>query len=124
MTDVLDASALLAFLSGEDGAEVVEERLAGDGPAHCGTANWSEVAQKVRAAGRDWGLARALLLSYGVQLEPVGVADAEAAALDWEPGSGLSLADRLCLALGERLDATVWTADTARGSGGRVRQIR
>jgi len=37
---------------------------------------------------------------------------------------GLSLADRLCLALGERLDAEVLTADRSWGSGGRIQQIR
>ena len=51
-------------------------------------------------------------------------ADAEWAAGRWTTGEGLSLADRLCLALGERLDATVWTADADWGEQGRVRQIR
>lgn len=32
--------------------------------ARCGAASWSEVAQKVLAAGRDWELVRALLSSY------------------------------------------------------------
>lgn len=72
---VVDASALLAMLAGEAGAEAVEARLE-DG-AVCGAANWSEVAQKVRAAGRDWELARALLLSYELDVEPVTMADAE-----------------------------------------------
>jgi len=36
----------------------------------------------------------------------------------------LSLGDRPCLTLGERLDATVWTAATGWGADGRVRQIR
>lgn len=39
-------------------------------------------------------------------------------------GEGLSLADRLCLALSQRLGVGVWTADTALGTEGRVRQIR
>ena len=60
----------------------------------CGTANWAEVAQKVRAHGRDWDLARALLASYGLHLEPVSVEDAEQAAVTWTSGSSLSLADR------------------------------
>lgn len=120
--NVFDASALLAFLQGEDGSEVVEESLAAGGA--CGTANWSEVAQKVRAHGRDWDLARALLASYELYLEPVTVADAEQAAVTWTQGSGLSLADRLCLALGKRLDATVWTADTSWEASASVRQIR
>ena len=122
MTVVLDASAVLAFLLGEDGAEVVEEALAGD--ARCGAANWSEIAQKVLAAGRDWDIVRALLISYGVEVVPVGAADAEWAARRWKRGQGLSLADRLCLALAERNEAEVLTADAAWGTTSRVRQIR
>lgn len=122
MTVVLDASALLAFLLREDGAEVVEQAL--DDGAVCGAVNWSEVAQKVLAADRDWTLVRALVESYGIVVDPVGAADAEWAAARWRRGEGLSLADRLCLAVAERLDAAVLTADAAWGSGDRVRQIR
>jgi ribonuclease VapC len=120
--NVFDASALLAFLQGENGAEIVEHELSAGGT--CGAANWSEAAQKVMAHGRDWDLARTLLLSYSLDVTPVTGDDAEWAAGRWRRGEGLSLGDRLCLALGERLDATVWTADDAWGSGGRVRQIR
>ena len=120
--NVFDASAILAFVQDEDGAEVVESALA-DGPM-CGAANWSEVTQKVLAAGRDWDLVRALLVSYGIRVEPVGADDAEWAAHRWKRGEGLSLADRLCLALAERCDADVFTADTVWGSADRVRQIR
>ncbi|MEX1007409.1 MAG: type II toxin-antitoxin system VapC family toxin [Acidimicrobiia bacterium] len=119
---VFDASALLAFLQGKDGAETVEEVLV-DGGA-CGAANWSEVAQKVRAHDRDWGLARSLLFSYGLEVEPVDVDDAEWAARRWKAGQGLSLADRLCLALGHRFDAEIWTADAKWGTEERIREIR
>lgn len=119
---VLDASALLAFAQGERGADVVERALE-DG-ARCSTANWSEVAQKVRAAGKDWDLVRALLISFELELEPVTVADAEWAARRWRPGEGLSLADRLCLALASRSGEVVLTADTAWGSSDTVHQIR
>jgi PIN domain nuclease of toxin-antitoxin system len=61
----------------------------------CGAANWSEIAQKIRVHGQRW-----------------------------VRGEGLSLADRLCLALGDRLDADVLTADAMWGSHGRIRQIR
>ena len=122
MSVVLDASAILAFLLNEDGAETVEAALVGD--SWCGAANWSEVAQKVLAAGRDWEIVRALLISYGIQVEPVTGEDAEWAARRWKRGEGLSLADRLCLALGERSDADILTADLAWGSTGHVRQIR
>lgn len=56
-----------------------------------------------------------MLLSYPLGIEPVTSADAEHAAAMWAPGSGLSLADRLCLSLGSRLDAVVCTADRAWG---------
>jgi PIN domain nuclease of toxin-antitoxin system len=119
---VLDASAILAFLRGETGAGTVESEL--DVGALCGAANWSEVAQKIRAADGDWDLARALLLAYKIEIVPAVVEDAEWAALRWQRGEGLSLADRLCLALAERMDLDVLTADTVWGGGGRIRQIR
>lgn len=120
--NVFDASALLAFLQGEQGADTVEAGLVAGGA--CGAANWSEVAQKVRAHGRSWDLARALLLGYPLTIEPVTLEDAEAAARRWQRDSGLSLGDRLCLALADRLDATVWTADQRWGTGNRIRQVR
>lgn len=122
MSVVLDASAILVFLQDETGAEAVEGALL-DVPI-CGAANWSEVAQKVLANERDWSLARALLISYGVRIEPVLEEDAEWAARRWHPDEGLSLADRLCLALAERTDLDVFTADRAWGSSGRVKQVR
>lgn len=120
--NVFDASALLAFLQGEEGAATVERELLAGGV--CGAANWSEVAQKVMAHGGNWRLAAALLASYPLEVEPVARPDAEAAASSWKRGSGLSLADRLCLALGDRLAATVWTADRGWGRRRGVRHIR
>lgn len=120
--NLFDASALIAFLQGEDGAEVVEEQLLVGGA--CSAVNWSETAQKLLAHDQDWGLSRGLLLTYGLEVIPVLSADAEAAARMWKRGGGLSLADRLCLATGQRLGATVWTADKHWGSTQQVRQIR
>lgn len=122
MSAVLDASALLAFLQGEEGADAVEARLTER--AQCGAANWSEVAQKVLSADRDWDLARALLVSYDLRIEPVVVDDAEWAARRWRRGEGLSLGDRLCLALAGRVGVEAWTADTSWGTESPVRQIR
>ena len=122
MTSVLDASAVLAFLLDEDGADIVEGALVSD--SRCGAANWSEVARRVLGTGRDWDQARALLESYEVRVEPVVRDDAEWAARRWRPGEDLSLADRLCLALGERLDAEIFTADRSWGRSGRIVQIR
>lgn len=120
--NLFDASALLVFLQGEDGADVVEGAL--DEGGRVSAVNWSEVAQKVRAGHGSWPLASGVLLIYGLSVEPVLAQDADRAALLWAPGGSLSLADRLCLATGERLAATVWTADRAWGSEGRVRQVR
>ena len=122
MTCVLDASAVLAWLQGEPGADIVEQRLTA--MAACSAANWSEVAQKVTARGHAWPVARGLLLSYALRIEPVTQDDAEAAAASWRPGTGHSLADRLCLALSWRLGVTAVTADRSWGSPPGVEQIR
>jgi ribonuclease VapC len=122
VSSVLDASAILAWLQDEPGADEVERRL--EQGASCGAANWAEVAQKVRARGEVWDVARALLASYGVRVEPVTVDDAERAAALWRPGSGLSLADRLCLALAGRLGLVAVTADRTWGDGDGVQQLR
>jgi len=119
---VLDASAVLVFLQGEPGADVVEAALA-EG-ATCGAANWSEVAQRVLGSGRDWSLARALLDSYGVIVEAETIDDAEWAASRWRRVDGMSLGDRLCLALGHRLAVDVLTADSVCGDGQGIRRIR
>lgn len=51
-----------------------------------GAANWAEVVQTVRAAAADWDLARALLMSFDLQIEPVTESDAETAAAMWHRG--------------------------------------
>jgi ribonuclease VapC len=78
----------------------------------------------VIAAGRDWDLVRSLLTSYPVELEPVSAADGEWAAHRWRRGEGLSLADRLCLALARRLDTEALTADSSWAADDRIRQVR
>ena len=60
----------------------------------------------------------------GFLIEPVVVDDAEWAARRWRRGENLSLADRLCLALAERIDMEILTADRAWGTTGRVNQVR
>ena len=120
--NLFDASALLCFLQGETGADVVERELTVGGA--CSAANWSETAQKLIAHRQDWDQIQALLLSYPLHVEPVLQLDAERAARLWNRGSGLSLGDRLCLATARRLGATVWTADAAWGSSKTVKQVR
>jgi len=120
--NLFDASALLCFLKNESGAAVVERELLVGGA--CSAVNWSETAQKLLAHGQDWTLARGLLASYGLVIEPVLVGDAEGAAHLWRQGSGMSLADRIAVATAHRLAATLWTADTAWGTDPPVRQVR
>ena len=121
--NVLDSSALLAFLQGEPGAAEVMTALA-TGSA-CAAVNWSEVAKKIPYHGGDWPLARSILESYGLVIEPVTAEDAEAAAALWRSHPALSLADRCCLALAQRLDADVLTTDQAWGGVTiRVRLVR
>lgn len=119
---VLDASALLAFLQNEPGADAVEPHL--DSGAVCGAANWTEVVQKVTRTVQSMAISVDLLYDYDFAIEPVTVEDAERAAALWASSPALSLADRLCIALGDRLDVSVLTADSAWGSKGRIEQIR
>jgi len=120
--NLFDASAVLCFLQGESGADVVERELSAGGARSA--VNWSEVAQKVMAHGADWSLARTLVLTFGLEIDSVLAVDAELAAKEWRRGSGLSLADRICLATAVRLDAKVWTDDSSWGSSERITQVR
>ena len=65
-----------------------------------------------------------MLLSFPVHVEALLRTDAEEAARLWRRGSGLSLADRLCLALAERLRSEVVTADRAWAGQPRVTVVR
>ncbi len=110
MTAVVDASTILLWLQDETGSDAAEPLLM---EALVGAANWSEVLQKVRQRGAHPELASRLLTSFGVRVADVTQQDAEAAALLWRADAPLSLADRLCLALGLRLGLQVATADRA-----------
>lgn len=118
---VLDASAALAYLQGEPGADRVRDAL--EAGAVMSTANWAEVARKLRRVD-SWHVARALLLSFPLQLATVTVDDAEAAAGLWVDQPSLSLGDRLCLALAGRLDLPALTADQAWAGLDRVELVR
>jgi ribonuclease VapC len=110
MTAVVDASVVLAWLQGESGTDQAEPMLM---EGVIGAANWSEVLQKARQHGAEAGLVARLLSSFGLRVVDVTQDDAERAAEIWRVGSPLSLADRLCLALGLRLGLAVVTADAA-----------
>jgi ribonuclease VapC len=110
MTVVVDASVVLAWLQDETGADEAEPMLM---EGIIGAANWSEVLQKAKQHGAPVGIVGRLLASFGLKVVEVTSADAEIAANLWERGTPLSLADRLCLALGLRMDLSVATADSA-----------
>ena len=119
---LLDASAVLAFLNDEPGADEVEAALIAG--AACSAVNYSEVAQKIRHADVDWVPVAGLLSSCTLEVVPMTQEDAVAAADLWSPGTPLSLADRVCLATADRLGVPVLTADMAWGDADGIRQIR
>ena len=112
MTVVLDASALLAYLLQEPGAEVVDGLL---GDARMASVNWAEVVLKSLSAGVDVEGMREELQSLGMGVEPFLAVDGERAGQLWPltRQQGLSLGDRACLSLALRLDLKVVTCDRA-----------
>ncbi len=124
---VLDASALLAWLHREPGLEIVEASL---GSSVICSVNWSEVLQKIIARGdqqpQDVG---GDLEFLGLIVIPFTAGDAMTAANLWAVGRnvGLSLGDRACLSLAQRLGLPALTTDRVWGTlslGIDVRLIR
>ncbi len=110
MKAVLDASALLAFLQNEKGAEKVEAVLA---DACISAVNWAEVVQKTIAANVEVEGLEADLESLGLSFENFTTKQAEHAGWLWQQTKkhGLSLGDRACLSLGHQLVLPVLTMD-------------
>lgn len=130
MSSVLDASALLAYVLDEIGAQRVLAALRNG--AAIGAANWAEALSRLADLGADptaeAGRLRALL---GDRLAVVALDEAQADQIarlrPLTRHLGLSLGDRACLALGAALRLPVVTADrswAALGVGVRVEVIR
>jgi ribonuclease VapC len=107
---ILDASALLAFLLAESGKERVAEALL-EG-AVMTTVNFAEITTKYVLHGAK-DRAETLLERIPLTLVPVDedLASRSALMADLTRSAGLSMGDRICLALGQRTGQTVLTAD-------------
>lgn len=110
MNGALDASALLALLFGEPGAEEVADVIAAGAAAS--TVNLSEVATVLVRHGKD-PLQILAPVCEQVAVESFTDVDAFAAAALYPKTSkrGLSLGDRSCLALAQRLGVPALTAE-------------
>ncbi|MDR9900955.1 type II toxin-antitoxin system VapC family toxin [Aetokthonos hydrillicola Thurmond2011] len=113
---VLDASALLAWFFQEPGASAVTHALR-KGVA-VSSINWAETLQKLLGHGVTpdqvhTDLKEKQILNKALVIQPFTATDAEAVAfLQAETKvSGLSLADRACLALAHRFGVPALTAD-------------
>jgi ribonuclease VapC len=109
---VLDASALLAFLQNEPGADTVEAILT----RSCISAvNLAETLSKLVQYGKPLDAVTYQIDRLHLPVIPFDADEAKIVASLWPStrASGLSLGDRACLALGLRLGVTVLTAEQA-----------
>ncbi len=107
---VLDASAVIALLNAEPGAETVNKALP---RAVIGAVNLSEVLAKSVEAGHSLDSAVAAISPLGlpvIDFDPDHARLAAGLRAVTRP-AGLSLGDRACIALGRTLEAIVLTAD-------------
>ncbi len=109
---VIDASALLALLRGERGGDRVAEVLA---DAAMATVNLSEVVAALTRDGIAEDETRAILAELAIETVAfdADLAFASGLMLALTKPAGLSLADRACLALAQRLRVKAMTADRA-----------
>lgn len=109
---VLDASAYLAYAQDEEGALAVRAAASRDQLAMCAV-NHSEVVQKLAVRNVGAELVDAVLNELGVAIVPFTHKLSLKTANLFRPRSGLSIADRACLATADELAAVVLTADKA-----------
>jgi ribonuclease VapC len=109
---VLDASALLASIYSEKGADVVDSNLY---DAVISTVNLTEVAENMLSRGTSVAQVRKTIDALLLKVIDYSHEHAFIAASLRKPTKslGLSLGDRACLALATTEKLTVLTADTA-----------
>ena len=107
---VLDASAILALLQRENGADIVEQHLAG---AIVSAVNMAEVAAKLTDKGMSDIDVRSVLASLGLEAVDFDIEMAHATAnlRASTREKGLSLGDRACLTLAILRNLPTLTAD-------------
>ena len=109
---VFDASAILAFLQGEPGGDMVARALQGN-DCLVSAANLAEVIAKSVDRGVTQDALQMILRELALTV--VEIKPEDGAVAGWMRAEtralGLSLGDRLCLALAQRLKAQVLTAD-------------
>ncbi len=107
---VLDASALLALLKAEVGADVVAASLS---RAVISTVNLSEVIAKLSETGIPEDAIRRAITDLRIDVRPFDEEQAYQAGLLYHQthGAGISFGDRACLCLGKMLGAVVLTTD-------------
>ena len=112
MSEVFDASAVLAALFDEKGADQVIHQWSRT-KGCISSVNYCEVVSKLFERGMS-----SLEVSTVLEAVPLDVVPLER-EIAWAAGElravtknlGLSLGDRVCLALGMNLSASIWTAD-------------
>jgi len=107
---VLDASALLSLVNKEPGWEVVARHVVNQ-DATISAVNYSEVLQKAARLGVVVEDIDAHLDRLAITISPFSRLDARLAGSFYRHRSGLSLADRVCLALARSISSPVCTAD-------------
>jgi ribonuclease VapC len=105
---VLDASAILALLNNEPGADCVQAILTNE-VCVMSVVNWSEVVRKLVIRSRPVESVAQSLMGLGLEFKDFDYSQATATAQIMD--LSLSLGDRACLALSLKLGATALTAD-------------
>ncbi len=109
---MLDASALLCLIRGEDGADVVAALLP---DAAISAINLSEAVAKLAEVGMDASTVAEVLLPLRLDVSPFDEQAAVGAGMlrPATRAAGLSLGDRACIALARSIGAQAVTADRA-----------
>jgi ribonuclease VapC len=113
---VLDASALLAYIQGESGADRIEALLnEGKVDVLVSAVNLAETASKLTRDGLQEEAIRTDILGLGLEIVAFDMDQAfnTGSIVAQMASLGLSLGDRACLALAANRNAPAWTTDRA-----------